>query len=155
MSTVVFGMNAKLYYWSAGIAGRTATTPVAGVELTNVKDLTLSCDSAESDVTTRANNGFKATLPTLKNAEISFDMVWNTGDTGFTALQSAWMNNTAIGIACMDGPIATTGSQGLCADFAISKFERDEKLAEAVTVKITIKITYSSTAPIWLTVSGS
>lgn len=40
-------------------------------------------------------------------------MVWDTADAGFTAIKNAYFNNTLIGMAAMDGPIATNGNQGL------------------------------------------
>jgi hypothetical protein len=36
------------------------------------------------------------------------------------------------------------------ADFSITKFSRNEKLEEAVTVSVTAKPTYSATAPVWM-----
>ncbi len=155
-NTVKFGMDAKLYYVAGGVAqiGQ-GTPPAAWAELSNIKDNTLSVESGEADVTTRANQGWKATLPTLKDANIAFDMLWNTGDAGFTALQQAWLNKQPIGILCLDGDRTVTGNQGLKADMAVLKFDRDEKLADAITVKVTLKPTFSSTAPSWVTMPES
>ena len=64
------GMNAKAYYGAAD-------TPLVNlVELTNVKDVNLSLDAGEADVTTRANSGWRATAATLKEASAEFEMVW-------------------------------------------------------------------------------
>jgi len=59
--SVKLGLEAKLYFCVAGIGG----TPT-WVELTNVKNVTLNLQKGEADVTTRANNGWKATAGTLK-----------------------------------------------------------------------------------------
>src|SRR5512146_1240366 len=96
-----FGMDAKLYFCVAGIGGTPAWT-----ELTNVKNLTLNLQKGEADVTTRGNNGGKATAATLKEGSIEFEMVWDPADAGFTAIKDAWFNNTSIGFAVMDGGIA-------------------------------------------------
>lgn len=144
---VKLGLDAKLYYCVAGIAG----TPT-WVELTNVKNVTLNLQKGEADVTTRANNGWKATAATLKEGSIEFEMVWDTTDGGFTAIKNAYFNNTLIGMAAMDGPIATNGNQGLWADCAITDFTRDEPLEDAISVKVTAKPTYSANAPIWKTI---
>ena len=140
-------MDAKLYYCAAGIGG----TPTWS-ELTNVKNVTLNLQKGEADVTTRANNGWKATAATVKEGSIEFEMVWDTTDAGFTAIKTAWFNSSIIGIAAMDGPIATNGSQGLWADCQVIDFSREEPLEEAITVKVTVKPTYSANAPIWKTI---
>ena len=145
--SIRLGMEAKLYYDPAGVGGSTWT------ELANVKDLTLNLETGEADVTTRGNAGWRATVATLKDGSIEFEMVWDTADPGFTAIKDAYFNNTPIGFAVMDGDIATPGSQGLQADFSITNFSRNEPLEEAVTVSVTAKPTYSSVAPAWVTVA--
>jgi acetylornithine/succinyldiaminopimelate/putrescine aminotransferase len=141
------GMEAKLYFCAAGIGGSPTWT-----ELTNVKNVSLALQTGEADVTTRGNSGWKATAATLKEGSIEFEMVWDTADAGFTAIKNAYFGNTLIGLAAMDGTIATNGSQGLWADCMITNFSRDEALEEAITVKVTAKPTYSTNAPHWKTV---
>ena len=145
--SVKFGLDAKLYYCVAGIGGSPTW-----VELSNVKNVTLNLQKGEADVTTRANNGWKATAGTLKEGSIEFEMVWDTADSGFTAIKNAYFNNTIIGLGVMDGGIAVNGSQGLWADCSIIDFSREEPLAEAIKVKVTAKPTYSANPPIWNTV---
>ncbi len=41
----------------------------------------------------RANNGWRATVGTLKDASLEFEMVWDTVDTDFTAIRDAFLNN--------------------------------------------------------------
>lgn len=141
------GMQAKLYVKVGGVA---AVGPWS--ELGNVKDVTLSLETGEADVTTRANAGWRATVGTLKEGSVEFEMVWNTGDAGFTAIKNAFFSNDPIGLAVMDGDLATAGTQGLQADFSITTFSRSEALEEAITVSVTAKPTYSATAPDWVTV---
>lgn len=141
------GMQAKLYFKVGGVAAGGAWA-----ELGNVKDLTLNMETGEADVTTRANAGWRATVGTLKEGSIEFEMVWDTSDAGFTAIKDAFFANAAIGLAVMDQDIATTGSQGLQADCSITSFSRNEALEEAITVSVTAKPTYSATAPAWVTV---
>ena len=131
------GMQGKLYY---GPAGATATT-----ELSNVKDVTLNLETGEADVTTRGNQGWRATVATLKNGSVEFEMVWDTTDAGFTALQQAYFNNTAVALAILD----RENGEGLDADFSITNFSRKEPLEEAMTVNVTAKPTYSTRAPTW------
>jgi hypothetical protein len=49
-------------------------------------------------VTTRANSGWRATAPTLRECAIEFEMVWDTSDAGFTAIKDAYLSNAVIGI---------------------------------------------------------
>lgn len=132
------GMNCKAYY---GAAGSTATNLMG-----NVKDVTLNLSTGESDVTTRANAGWRAMAATLKEGSVEFKMVWDTADPGFIAIKDAWFAAAAIALKFLDGP----GGSGLDADFTITNFTRNEPLEEAVTVDVTAKPTYSTRAPEWI-----
>ncbi len=144
------GLHAKLYRNSGTYASPTWD------EIGNVKDVTLNLEAGEADVTTRANNGWKATAATLKDASIEFQMVWDTGDTDFLAIRDAYLNNTNIEVAAMDGAITglgSSGSQGLRATCMVTSFTREEPLEEALTVSVTLKPSYSGNAPSWMTVA--
>ena len=140
--SVKLGKDAKLYYCAAGI-GSTPTWTL----LSNVKNLKANLQKGEADVTTRANNGWKATVGTLKEGSVEFEMIYDPADAGFTAMETAYFDNTVIGIAVMDGDIATAGSKGFWADCAVIDFSRDESLEEAIVVSVTLKPTYSANAP--------
>ena len=143
---IKLGMEAKLYRNTGTYAAPT------WVELTNVKDLTLNLEAGEADVTTRGNAGWRATVATLKDGSIEFEMVWDTTDTNFTAIQDAFFNNTDIEFAVMDGDVAASGSQGLRATMSITNFSRSEALEEALMVSVNAKPTYAVNAPEWMTV---
>ena len=147
--SVKLGLDARLYFCAAGMGGTPTWT-----ELTNVKDVTLNLETGEADVTTRGNAGWRASVATLKDGSIEFEMVWDTEDAGFTAIKDAYFNNAAIAFAVMDGDITTAGSQGLQADFTITNFSRNEPLEEALTVSVTAKPTYSTVAPAWVTIAA-
>jgi len=138
---IKLGMDAVLNYKTGGVGGGGSWT-----ELSNVKDVTLSLETGEADITTRANSGWRATVGTLKEASVEFEMVWDTADAGFTAIKDAFFNNTEIGLQVLDG---ASGS-GLEADFSITNFSRSEQLEEALTVSVTAKVTYAGTAPTWI-----
>ena len=138
---IELGMDAVLNFKSGGVGGAGSW-----VELANVKDVTLSLETGEADITTRANAGWRATVGTLKEASVEFEMVWDTADAGFTAIKDAFFNNAVIGLQVLDGP----AGEGLEADFSITNFSRSEQLEEALTVSITAKVTYDGTAPAWI-----
>lgn len=133
----ILGMNAVLKYGTAGTR--------AATNLTNVRNVTLNLETGESDVTTRANNGWRATVSTLKDASLEFEMVWEAGDAGFTAIKNAFFNNSAIALLVLS---SATG-EGLDADFVITNFSREEQLEEAIMVSVTAKPTLSTRAPAW------
>ena len=140
---VKLGDEMKLYLCAAGIGGTPEWT-----EVPIVKDVTLSHSKGEADVSTRGGGGWKQTVGAMKEATIEFEMVWDTEDAAFQAVKDAYFDDTILGLAVMDGPIDENGSEGLWADCAILKFERNEPLENAVTVNVTAKPTYSANVPL-------
>lgn len=133
---IVLGLDAKLL---RGIAGATGAT-----EVKNVKDLTLNLESGEADVTTRATQGWKASVATLKEASLEFGILYDTEDADFTAFQAAYFGNTPIALFVTDG-----NGSGLDADWSITGFSMEQNLEEAVMVSVTAKPTASTRAPAW------
>lgn len=144
---IKLGLDAKLYRNTSVYA-----TPTWD-EITNIRDLTLNLEAGEADVTTRGNNGWRATVATLKDGSIEFEMIWDSEDPDFTAIRDGFLNKTAIELAVMDGGILVTGSQGLRASFMVTSFSRNEPLEEAISVSVTMKPTYSANPPDWMTVA--
>jgi len=141
------GLDAKLFRNTGNYAAPTWN------EIKNVKDVTLNLEAGEADATTRGNGRWRATVATLKDASIEFEMVWDSADDDFTAIRDAFLNHTGIELAAMDGDILTAGSQGLRATFAVTNFSRNEPLEEAITVSVTVKPTYAANPPSWLVVT--
>lgn len=139
------GMEAKLFRNTG-----TAESPT-WTEIANVRDVTLNLEKGEADVTTRANGGWRATRGTLKDASIEFQMVWDPGDAGFAAIQAAFFSGDPIELAVMSGPMDDDDSEGLRAVCDVMTFSRNEALEEAILVDVTVKPTYSATAPSWIT----
>lgn len=138
---IKLGMEATLNYKTGGQDGGGSW-----IELTNTKDVTLSLEAGEADVTTRGNDGWRAVVATLKEASVEFEMVWDTADAGFDAIKDAYLAGDIIGFQILDGD----SGEGLQADFMITSFSRSEALEEAIMVSVTAKVTYSTTAPSWI-----
>jgi hypothetical protein len=130
----VLGMNAKIYQGAPGGALNTLT------EMGNVKDVTLNLEAGEADVTTRANQGWRATAPTLRECTAEFEMLWKPGDAGFDAVKTAFLTSGGIRLAVLTGARDATGSEGPLGDFSITNFSRSEPLEEGVTVSVTAKL---------------
>ena len=147
------GAEGKVYYKVGGQSGGGAW-----LELTNVRDVTASQEAGDADATTRGNasTGFMASIPTLKDASVDFEMVWDTSDAGFTAIKNAFYAVAAadkiIGLEVFDGDRTDGGTQGLRGDFAIPKFDRSEPLNDLMKVAVTAKLAYSDTPPSWVTI---
>ena len=134
----ILGLNCVLY---RGEAGQTAST-----EMTNVKDVELNLTTGEADITTRAANGWRSYAATLKEASLTFQMNYESDDADLKAIQTAFMNNSAIAFLVGDDK-----GNGLDADFVITEFNIPQPLEEAVTVSVTAKPTLSTRAPSWKT----
>jgi len=138
MAAYVMGMNAKLYYGAAAAALGAMT------ELSNVKDLTVTLDAGEADITTRANSGWRATAATLREATVTWDMVWastGVGATGFAAIKTAYLAGTTLELAVLDGSSIVAGNQGLKGAFSFTSFSESQPLEEGITVSVTAKLT--------------
>ena len=140
--SVVLGLNAKLLRGAAGTQGAT--------EMRNVKDLTLSIESGDADVTTRAANGWRASVSTLKEATLEFEMNYDTEDEDFGAVQDAFFNNTPLAFFVSDG-----AGNGLDGDWVITGFNVEQPLEEAMSVSVTAKLTLDTRAPQWVEGSDS
>jgi len=141
------GAELKLYYCVAGIGGTPSWT-----EATKARDVTLDLNRGEADGTTRGSGGWKQSIPTLKEASVEFECVWDTSDPAYVALRDAWLNGTVLGMAVMDGDIEEAGVEGLWADMAVLKFQRKEPLDGLVTAAITVKPGMSANPPTWKTI---
>ena len=134
MATFVLGKDAKVYQGAAG--GDLATL----AEMSNVKDVTLNLEAGEADITTRANGGWKATAASLRECSVEFEMVWKPGDAGFDAIKTAFLAGELVELAVLDGAKDAAGSQGPKGSFSVTGFSRSEPLEEAITVKVTAKL---------------
>lgn len=163
------GLNAKTYRLTTGsraswgTINSNATTSTYGMneaaapsnldEIPNIRDLSLTLEKSEADVSTRAS-AWKALLAAQKQAGIEFGMVWDSADADCLALLRAWLNGTTIALAVLDGDKATVGSQGLWADFQVFSFSKSENLEEGQLVSVSLKPTYSSVPPEWVNVTA-
>jgi len=134
MATFILGKDAKIYQGAAGGDLSTLT------EMANVRDVTLNLEAGEADITTRANSGWRATVPTLRECTCEFEMVWKPGDAGFEAIRDAFLAGGQLELAVLDGDKATVGTQGIKGTFSITGFSRSEPLEEAITVSVTAKL---------------
>jgi len=133
--TYVLGMNAGLYQGTAE-----ETDPTLMTEVDNVRDVTLTMEAGEADITTRGNAGWRATAPTLRECSVEFQMVWRPGDTVFEAIKTAFLTAGTVALAVLDQKRTVVGAQGPLGDFSITNFSRNESLEEAIVADVTAKL---------------
>ncbi len=147
------GFEGKLFFRAAGAQAEESFNPADWNEMDNVQDVTTGRDKSKNENTTRANNGFKSYKPGLVDANIEFSMIYDPADPSFAAIQTAYDNNSAIGIAAMDGALDEPGNQGLVADMGVFNFSRKEPLDGPMTVDVQLAPVRSTVAPWWHTVT--
>ena len=135
MADFVLGMNAGLYQGPAG-----ETDPTLMDEVDNVRDVNLSLEAGEADITTRANGGWEATAPTLRKCTVEFQMVWRPGDSVFEDIKTAFLTAGTVAMAILDQKVTIPGAQGPLGDFSITNFTRNEELTEAIVADVTAKL---------------
>lgn len=142
------GKDAKLYRSTGG----TFAAPTWDV-IPNVRDLTLNLEGTEVDVSTRGGGGWKQRVVGLLDGSFEFDMVWDTTDADFTALQTAFFARTTLLMGVIDKDVTVAGAQGLKADMVVLNFSREEPLEGAIMAKVKIAPGYSANTPVWITTS--
>lgn len=148
MANFVLGKSGKLYVndptGQTYLFGATYATPSAlntanAFEVyTNVQDVELNVDADEIDVTSRESGGFKETVFTTKNSEITTQVLWRQGDAKFAYLKYAWENSYEIALMAMDGAWDTTDNSGLIGNFTVS-FGRSEPVGGVMQANVTFK----------------
>lgn len=139
MPNFVLGLDGKLYITATPFSGDTPGDVAVTADdlMTNVRDLTINLETGEADITTRDNNGWRATAATLKDGSIEFDAVWKPGDTIFEVVKNAWLGNDEIGVAALDDVIGV--GEGPAGNYVVTNFSREEQLEEGMKVSITLK----------------
>ncbi len=140
----VIGINGTLNYKPDG-----QDDAAAWAELVEATDVTLTCEADEVDATTRANGGWRAYVPGIKEATVETSLVYDNSDTSMIAIKDAFLAGQMVGLQVLEGD---TG-QGLQGDFRVFAFGREEAMGDVMKVPVTFKVTKSSTAPSWVTVS--
>jgi AMMECR1 domain-containing protein len=145
---IKLGLDGKL--WIGVPPSGSGSTTYNLVE--NARSVSLSLESAEADVTTRGNAGWRANVPTLKDATVEFEMIYDSGDARFGEIQSAFLDNEDLDVKVLDGGEAHTDGEGLVARCRVTTFSINQALEEAITVSVTLKPTYApGNEPTWQT----
>ena len=144
----ILGLDAKLYLNSGTYASPTWD------EVANVKDLSLALEKSEADVSTRAS-AWSLIKGALKSATIDFNQVYDTTDANWTAFKNAYLSNTSVECAILDGGVGADGTEGLRASCEVLKWSHSQNLEEALMTEISLKPTRADNAPEWMVIAGT
>lgn len=137
---IKLGLKCKAF---RGTAGTTAAT-----EMKNIKDVTLTMENGEADITTRKADGWHVYAATLKDATIEFGMLYDPEDEDLKAVSAAYFGNTPLALFISDGD-----GNGLDCDAMITQFNVEQPLEEGVSVSVTARPTdiggTNGRAPAW------
>ena len=106
-----------------------------------VKDATLNSAKAEADATVRGSE-YEMMVGTMKQVSLEFEIVEDTSDAGYSALNTSYHTGTQIDLAVLNGPAATSGSTGVRFYGEVMTFNRNEQLNGIVTRNVTVKPTW-------------
>jgi len=150
----VLGLNHKIYVQTTGPRAAWPGTGAAPAleEITLAMDVTFTGDAATADASTRGGGSFRQSVATLKDAEVEFEAVFDTADTAVIALKDAWIANTVIGIAILNGDSATAANEGIWMDAMVTGMEWNQELEEVGKIQFTLKNALSNVALEWITV---
>lgn len=143
---------AEVKGWTAGFFYKVGGIAAGGswVLATNIVDLTGTNTATEIPASTRASNGYTQTEPGQLNADATFDVIHDTADPFYQALEAAFLARSVIGVRVLDGTAA--GSKGLQADMKVFSLTSNEPLDGLVTKSVVLKPCRSSTAPSQVTI---
>lgn len=136
----ILGKDGKAYFNETALAassnGAMATSLTGATELTNIQDVTINLSKDTVEISSRANSGFKQKVGTLKDASVTFKMLWKPSDAGFEAMRDAYLNDTEIAFYALDQAKTVTGAQGIGGNFNVVNFSRSESLTDAMTADV-------------------
>lgn len=147
MATPKLSEDAKLYI-NTGTYGSPTWSLIC-----NVKDLTLSMENGEIDVTTRCGAGFREYVAGLTDVTIDFSMIYDPTDARWEDLRAAFFDKTAEEFLVLDGANNVVGTEGLRLHAFVKSFTRNETLGEALMTDVSLRPTANANAaPSWYTV---
>jgi len=135
------GFDGNIYY-ALTVAEPSAAT---WVELELSRDVNTTMSADEADVSDRRSS-VKSKCPTMIEVETSTTLTYVNGDTTLTALRDAFLNRTQIQVAIMDGPVATSGSEGLVYPCHVFSNDFAQPLSDGQTISVTFKPSATSVA---------
>ena len=143
MSTTLYrlGKDSVLYQ---GNVGATPSTPAGKTVSATVK-----ITKKEADATVRENEGWENIKPTIKSAELNWEMKVKKDDPVRIAMKASFQNETPIALMPLDASIAKNG-EGIDADWNVFSYEETQDMENVVIAKFTAKTDLDERLPQWV-----
>lgn len=120
--------------------GKDCKLEIGDNEVKDIKDVTLNLTKGTSDATTRAANGWRQNVPTLKEATVDFQAQVKADDTVLAVLRDAYLNDT-------DVPVKVSGANVFSALCIVTNFTETQPLEGSVTIDVSLSPSPGDTAP--------
>jgi hypothetical protein len=120
------------------------------VLIDNIQDL--DCDPQEMEkfkASIRRSGGVNVYMMTMNEIGVKFKCLWIPTDPLCVAMLAAYQARKALDMIFLDGPQATTGSQGPRADWLVAKMPRPEHLTDGMTIDIELCPGITANPPGW------
>src|SRR5689334_17317838 len=111
------GIKGKLYR-GANTLLNTTWSNSGWTEISTVDDVETSLDKDEADATTRANNGWEQSVGVRKKGELTFGLVYDPDDVGYQKIRDAYLTDTEIAMAVLDGLANNSACEGFVSNFS-------------------------------------
>lgn len=136
------GHDARLYYSQSELSydsdGSFSGSDPGEGPINLIRDVTLTIDGAEIDVTSRGGFGWREKIPGLRSWSASFNMIDDPTDTAYGVLKNALFNNTTLGFMILNALTGSSAAYGLRGNAFVTSMERGEPLDDAQTLSVTI-----------------
>jgi len=139
------GFEGYLYYNSA-----TWATPT-WVAIDVVRDVTANSEKGEVTVTSRGDNGIQRTIAGIREDGFEFECIKKTDDAAWQYLKDAYFNGTNVELLALEGPVGTSGNEGLRAECVVLSFGDGQGFEDAQTTSVSAKPTDTTNDPEWFT----
>jgi len=138
------GLAAKAYLAASALTAFTSTGSASAATWTAFDEIMgakIPGGKTEKDITTRGTSGgFRLTAATLKEASVTFDILWNTTNANFTTLKAAYDTDGATITALFCEAARTLeGAEGVAANWSVTQFDKDEDIDGIQIAHVTLK----------------
>ena len=117
-------------------------------EVGNLRDVTAGMEKDQADATTRENNGWTASVGTLKKGSIDGQLaVKVSADAHFAAFRDSFFNSTPVELLVLNGPISEVGVTGIRATYEVMTFTENQPMGDIQTADVSLAIAPSDHAP--------
>jgi hypothetical protein len=151
MSDTNVQVSVECTLFLAGSGSAVGMTSITGIgtgssptftEVPGVQNVNLNLSKNESDVSVRGAGGIKLIRGAQKDVSIDVTYPYVRGDTVREALFTAWWNGTHVGVAALDGPIASALSKGFAMDMEVISASLPEPIEGVLVQSFTLKPCY-------------